>query len=194
MRCFVAVLPPEQVLEQLAGHLAPRRDADADDFRWTRHEHLHLTLAFVAELPDWRVEELCSAMDRWAERQSPLRLRLSGAGAFPDPARARVLWVGVAGEQEAGHLAAWAGQLRDLASHHGGAVDAQRFVPHVTVARSGRPRTAGRVVQALDGFASSTFEVDSVALVQSFLGEGPHRTPRYDVLHHAVLGPAAPGA
>ena len=188
MRAFFAVLPPPEVLEHLAAHLEPRRDADTDrTWRWTRTHHLHLTLAFLADLPDWTEEQLVADAHEWAARQEPVRMSWAGAGAFPDPGGAKVLWVGVAGELARSRLTAWSRGLRDLASHVGADVDGQRFTPHVTVARSPRKVTAGRWVQALDAYESPEFLIDQVALVQSHLG-GPGRSVRYEVREAFPLG------
>lgn len=193
MRCFLAVLPPPEVVEHLDDHLEARRLADTDrDWRWTRTAHLHLTLAFLADLPEWREEDLAAALDAWSARHRPLTMSFGQAGAFPEPGRAKVLWVGVTEPAAREELSAWAGQLRALATHHGADVDGQRFVPHVTAARSPRARAAGRWVQALDAYRSPSFTVTEVALVRSHLGQGPGRSPRYETLHEAVLGRPAP--
>lgn len=189
MRAFFAVLPPTEVLEDLAAYLEPRRDADTERvWRWTRTQHLHLTLAFLADLPDWREEELIASGEEWAARQHPVRMSWGRAGAFPDPGAAKVMWVGVTGEDARQELVGWSRALRDQANHAGAEVDGQRFTPHVTVARSARRVSAGRWVQALDAYESPEFVVSEVALVQSHLGEGPGRSPRYEVRHTFTLG------
>ena len=181
MRAFFAVLPPAEVLDDLAGYLEPRRDADTDRvWRWTRTQHLHLTLAFLGDLPDWREDEVIAAATQWAGRQRPVTMRWGGAGAFPDPGAAKVMWIGVTEEDVGRELTSWARALRDLASHAGADVDGQRFTPHVTVARSARRVRAGRWVQSLDAYESPEFTVEDVALVESHLGEGPGRSPRYE--------------
>ena len=189
MRAFFAVLPPQEILDHLTTHLEPRRDADTErKWRWTRPEHLHLTLAFLADLPEHREEELAETATDWASRQHPVRMRWARAGAFPDPGAAKVMWVGVSDEDARRALVAWSRALRGLANHSGAEVDGQRFVPHVTVARSARPVRAGRWVQALDAYESPEFELDQLALVQSHLAEGPGRSPRYEVRHRLTLG------
>lgn len=194
MRAFLAVVPPADVLDDLLDHLRPRAEADraarhrgGADWRWTRPEHLHLTLAFLPHLPEHREEELAERLDDWAARRAPVPMRLAGAGAFPDPGSARVLWVGVQGLEAREALGRWAARLRDLASHCGASPDGRRFTPHVTVARSGRPRSAGRWVQALDTLESHRFRVGEVVLMESLLGQGPGGTPRYHVRHRATL-------
>ena len=189
MRAFFAVLPPPEVLADLAAYLEPRRDADTDrSWRWTRTEHLHLTLAFLAGLPEHREEELIAAASEWAARQHPVRMSWGRAGAFPDPGAAKVMWIGVTSDEVGAELGAWSRALRDLSSHSGAEVDGQRFTPHITVARSARRVAAGRWVQALDAYESPEFEVADIALIQSHPGEGPGRSPRYEVRHTFTLG------
>lgn len=188
MRAFFAVLPPPDVLDHLAAHLEPRRDADTDHtWRWTRVQHLHLTLAFLGDLPEHREDDLAASATEWAARQRPVSMRWGRAGAFPDPGAAKVMWIGVTDEEVGRELAGWSRALRDLSSHAGADVDGQRFTPHVTVARSPRRVPAGRWVQALDAYESPEFLVDEVALVQSHLG-GPGRSPRYEIRHAFSLG------
>lgn len=186
MRAFLAVVPPPEVVESLETFLEPRRDAlaPAGQWRWTRAEHLHLTLAFVPELEEWREEQLVDDGERWAGRHTPVALALGGAGAFPSPGSARVVWAGVDELGREGTLAAWAKGLRAVANHAGARVDATRFSPHVTLARArGRPHPAGPLVQALDTLRTPAWVADEVSLVASWLGQGPGGTPRYEVRH-----------
>lgn len=190
MRVFVAVVPPAPVVEAVEEFLQPRRDALAAQgrWRWTRSEHLHLTLAFVPDLDAWREEGLVEAGEEFAARQQPLDLCLSGAGAFPDPGAARVLWAGV-DEERPGTLADWAAGTRRVLSRAGARVEGTRFTPHVTLARSvGGRHAAGHLVQALDTLRTPTWTVDELVLVASWLGEGPNNTPRHEVRHRWTLG------
>lgn len=189
MRAFLAVIPPEEVVDELMSFLEPRRDALAQRgrWRWTRAEHLHLTLAFLPELEEWREEGLIEAGSDWAERATRVALSLAGAGAFPGPGSARVLWAAVtegSGRGEGTGLAAWARSLRAAASRAGARVDGTRFSPHVTLARAvGRPGPAGHLLQALDTLSTSNWSAAEVHLVRSHLGQGPGGTPRYEVRH-----------
>ncbi|MFK5633632.1 RNA 2',3'-cyclic phosphodiesterase [Ornithinimicrobium sp. LYQ103] len=190
MRAFLAVVPPPQVVDALLDHVGPRRDALAAEglWRWTRPEHLHLTLAFLPDLAEWREEELLEAGAGYAARQDPLELRLVGAGAYPDPGGARVLWAGVE-ESVPGTLGSWSKGLRAVASHAGAGVDGTRFSPHVTVARaSGRPHPAGHLLQALDTLRTPPWRAEEVVLIGSHLGQGPGGTPRYETRHTWEIG------
>lgn len=183
---FVAVVPPMEVVEELDAFLEVRRDAE---LRWTRPEHWHLTLAFLPDVPGHAVEPLVDALAEVAGRRRPLTMTLTESGAFPDPARARVLWAGVGTTAEdAEELARLATGCRTAAATHGIETPRERFVPHVTLARSGHPFEATRWLRVLDTFRSSAFTADRVTLFSSHLGEGPRRTPRYEVEAEVLLG------
>ena len=78
-------------------------------------------------------------------------------------------------------------------SRAGARVDGQRFHPHVTLARLGRPANVTSWVRLLDAYDGPRWHVDEVALVASHLGEGPRRRPRHEV-RGDVRPRAGPGA
>ncbi|RNI22766.1 RNA 2',3'-cyclic phosphodiesterase [Flexivirga caeni] len=174
-RMFVAIRPSEEVREQLADFLAPR-----GGMTWIDPEQWHLTLAFLAAVPDHRQDDLVAALARTAVRHDAFDLQLSGAGAFPDAVAAKALWL-----RPSVDLTALATGVRHAANSVGATPDGQRFVGHLSVARQRRPIDARRWLQVLDTFASDSWRVDTVELVASYLGEGPHARPRHETV--AVL-------
>jgi 2'-5' RNA ligase len=187
MRMFVAVLPPDEVVEHLDEFLEPRREHAA--FRWTLADQLHVTLAFLDDVPDRSLDALVENLRRGAGRRTPFAARVAGGGAFPDPTHAKVLYAGLAMSVEARtELDRLATGARAAAGRAGLAVDGARFRPHLTLARLGRPREVTRWVRVLDTYEGPEWTVDRIALVQSHLGEGPSRRPRYEVVDELTLG------
>ncbi|GAB3071308.1 RNA 2',3'-cyclic phosphodiesterase [Nocardioides zeae] len=185
MRLFTAVLPPDDVAAHLDAFLDVRRAAA--DLRWTRGDAFHLTLAFAAEVEEWRLDEVLERTAVAAARRTPFEVRLAGGGAFPHPDAGKVLWVGAPTAAE-GELEALARGARAAYATAGAPVDGARFRPHVTVARSGRPVGLDDWVKLLDAYAGPSWVVDEVAVVASHLGEGAGRRPRHEVLATAPLG------
>ena len=182
MRCFIAVTPPSDVVSDIDRFLEPRRIATENSpWRWSRPTTYHLTLAFMADHPGHRVEELIQALDEWAGRHAPLAMSIAGAGGFRGPECAKVLYLGVPGAA-AVELGEWSGQLRALVTHHGGSPYGTGFRPHLTIARAQRAQKAGRLLQALDTYESREFVVPEVVLVESRLATRTH-----EVLHRAAL-------
>jgi RNA 2',3'-cyclic 3'-phosphodiesterase len=190
VRMFVAVVPREGVVEDLEEFLAPRREAAA--FRWTVPDQWHLTLAFAANVPERSYDDLVARLTRAAAKRSPMQARIAGGGAFPNVSRAKVLFAGVETTDEEELRRAATGARAALVKA-GAEVDGQRFRPHLTLARMGRPVEATKWVRLLDGYAGPTWQIEEVALVGSHLGEGPRRRPRHEVVETFSLGRAGSG-
>ena len=185
-RMFVAVVPPDEVVEHLEEFLAPRREAAP--YRWTLPEQFHLTLAFAAHVPDRAYDDLVARLERAARKRSPMEARFAGGGAFPNVGRARVLYAGV--ETDGEELSRAATGARAALSKAGADVDGQRFRAHLTLARMGRPVEATNWVRLLDGYSGPSWRIEEFGLVASHLGEGPHRRPRHEVVETFSLGRA----
>lgn len=186
-RLFTALLPPADVLDELSRFLEPRWDADTP-WRWTRPESWHITLAFMASVPESRIEPLAESLHEVRGRRVPLLV--GGGVAFPDAARARVLGLQVGPDHDA--IARLAGSVHRACSRAGADVDGTRFHAHLTVARAPKPQPAGRWMDLLDTFESTAWTADEFALIESHLGEGPRGTPRYEIVQTFPLHGARP--
>jgi 2'-5' RNA ligase len=187
MRMFAAVVPPEEVLDGLEEFLAPRREAE--QLRWTRPESWHLTLAFMADVPERSLDDLLERLGRAARRRTPFTLSLGGGGAFPGPSRAKVLYAGVDGAPEAlEELRRLSVGARAAANRAGAPAAGAAFRAHLTLARSGRPIEATRWLRVLSEYRGAAFAVTDMVLVESHLGEGPGNRPRYDTVAAFPLG------
>jgi 2'-5' RNA ligase len=185
---FVAVQPPTPVVEHLDAFLDVRREAAA--FRWAPAEQLHVTLAFFADVPDRRLEDLVERLGLAAARRTPFVAAVAGGGAFPNVGEARVLWAGLElAEEGRTELTRMATGARAAAARAGVPVDGQRFRPHLTVARLGRPEEVTPWVRLLDAYRGPSWTVDRLTLLASYLGEGPRGRPRYEPVADLPLSP-----
>jgi 2'-5' RNA ligase len=185
MRMFVAAVPPPEVLEDLEEFLSVRREVAA--FRWTVPEQWHVTLAFLADVPDRAYDDLLDRLGRAAAKRHPVRATIAGGGAFPNVGRARVVWAGV-DLDDAEELRRLAVGCRAAASKAGIEVAGERFKPHVTLARLGRPAEVTSWVRLLDAYRGPAYDIDEISLIASHLGEGPRKRPRYEVVETFRLG------
>ena len=183
MRIFAAVLLPEEVAEDLEGFVEPRRQVDGP--RWVPPSQWHLTVAFAPSVPERAIEPLLEAVAVATGRLTPTPVSLAGGGCFPDVTRARVLYAGV---RRGEGLAPLAASVRTACSVVGAAPDGGPFVPHVTLARFGRPVEATRWLRVLDSYAGPSWTVDELAVVQSHLPRERGRRPRHEVLARLPIG------
>ena len=187
MRMFVALLPPDPVVEDLAEFLAPRQEA-GDGLRWTVPDQWHVTLAFFGDVTERHLDDLVERLGRAAAKRTSLELRFSGAGAFPNPGRAKVIYAGVDAGGGAEELRRMATGARAAGAKAGAGGEGGRFHPHVTLARINRPIEATRWIRVLDGYHGPSWPATEMALVESHLGEGPRRRPRYEVVESFGFG------
>lgn len=184
---FVALTPPQRALEDLEEFLSPRQEAGAG-LRWTVPEQWHLTLAFFGDVAERHLDDLVERLGRAAARRAPVDLTITGGGAFPHPGRAKVVYAGVdtAGRDE--ELRRMATGARAAGTKSGAGGDGGRFHPHVTLARSGRPIEATRWIRVMEAYRGPTWTATELVLVESHLGEGPRRRPRYEVVETFPVG------
>jgi 2'-5' RNA ligase len=172
MRLFIALAPPPAAVADLDAACAPFRPT-RDDLRWTSTEAWHITLAFLGEVGEASLERLLPRLERGARRHAALRLSLGGAGAFPSPRRANVLWTGLSGDRKAlGDLAATvnaAARRAGVAAPDAG----RRFRPHLTLARCRAPVNVAQIVADLDGYTGPSWPAEEIYLIRSRLNDEP---------------------
>lgn len=147
---------------------------------WCRPEDLHLTLAFLGELPPDALPRLEDAARTVAAGHRAFTLRTAELGGFPDARRARVIWLGLAPCPALEDLAA---DLRQALAARGVPFDPKPFRPHLTLARLRRTCS----VEAFPSPESRSFPAERIVLFESRQGSG------YVPLRTWPLGPPAPG-
>jgi 2'-5' RNA ligase len=174
-RAFVAVEISEAARRQIADRLAVLRREPGVPVRWVRPELMHLTLAFLGEVPPDFIAAATARLTECASGHGPFTMRLKGLGAFPSPTRARVVWIGAEqGRDEVCTLQA--GVVKALRSA-GYQPERRPFSPHLTI---GRVRVPADVSGAVAGqFESEPFAIDRVVLFRSVLDPAG---PVYSVL------------
>jgi 2'-5' RNA ligase len=147
VRCFVAVDPPDGVRTAILGVREALREAGPRaDVRWNDPAGLHLTLSFLGETDEVRVDDVCGALEGVAGRHRAFVVGAGGIGGFPSLERPRVLWVGlVDGLREIGLLAA---DVERSLLPLGFPLAARPFNGHVTIGRVRSPRGVSRVSRA----------------------------------------------
>lgn len=154
---------------------------------WVQPRNLHLTLIFLGDVSMNEVPRLCSAMTRAAAELPPFDLEVRGAGAFPNPARPRTLWLGVGDGSE--EMIQLHDALQDALAELGYRPEGRRFRPHLTLGRVRQtPRDAGALVQLLEERRDYLADVMSVADITLFSSELTKDGPVYDPLGEAELG------
>lgn len=176
---------PQDVREHLDDYLEVRRLAEPA-LRWSEAERWHITLAFLPDVAEVDLDDLCERLGVACAKRRPLSLALGGGGVFGGPMTSRVLWADVpASDEDRAELDRLARGVRNAAAAAGTVVEGGRFVPHVTVARSPAPRDLRHLLDILELYHGSAWEARSVDLVASHVGAGP---VRHEVVDTFTLG------
>jgi RNA 2',3'-cyclic 3'-phosphodiesterase len=143
MRIFIALDIPAEIQAALIEYMNHAR-ALAPDARWARVEGLHVTLKFIGEVTEARVQEIKTTLTSVKAR--PFAVRFEGVGFFPNAKAARVFWAGVDGGNALPQLAS---AVDAALEKIGIAREAKPYHPHLTLARANT-----RPLRALQTLAS----------------------------------------
>jgi 2'-5' RNA ligase len=199
IRTFVAIDLTDELRRSLAGvqdrlkrDLLPQaKPVQRDLFRvqWTRPEALHVTLKFLGEIEESRVEPIRVALREVLTGFHRFTVEVEGIGTFPEARAPKVIWAGLKpnGSEHLRHLAA----MVDRALVPLGFPREERpFSPHLTLARV---KDGGRLIaQALRGSggyghtsrpgALGTMSIEQVTFMRSELRPtGSVYTPLFTV-------------
>lgn len=166
VRGFFAVELPGEVRAGVAAAVEALRRAAPADVRWTPVENLHLTLKFLGQVPERRIQELGRLAASRLQRLQPFRVGFAGYGAFPSARAARVLWLGVS--EGAAPLARVARKLDAVAGKIGVARERRPYRAHLTLGRLPRPERVA--LEGVEAPGIAAFDVEEVVLFQSRLG------------------------
>jgi len=167
MRLFVAVDLSEE-LKEVIGSIAESIGVFKGVKPVEKH-NLHITLMFLGEVPDRRVEIVKEQLR--SVEMSGFKIGLKGIGFFPSPSSVRVVWVGV--EEGKDDLCKLAGEVEKSLKKLGFKRD-KEFVAHATIARVKRitPDERDKMLKILNEYLDydfGTMDVSDFRLKKSTL-------------------------
>ena len=128
IRTFISIdIPLTDAIDEVLGEM--RR---ADNVRPVPKEQIHLTLKFLGDQDEKKVEKLCSSLKDALHGTEPFDIVVEGVGGFPDMKHPKVVWLGVKDPK----------RLIELSDKVDSAIkavklrsDDKRFSPHITIGR-----------------------------------------------------------
>jgi 2'-5' RNA ligase len=180
IRTFVAAAftVPEEVRELL------RRLSRIDrSLRPVAVDNLHVTLKFLGDVDKGQVADITQRMQNVAGTQPAGTVEFRGLGAFPNPARPSVVWIGM---HEADFLSSCAAGLESSFEALGFARESRAFQPHLTVMRV-KTRPSERLLELLAEMAAVRFGSAAINAITLFRSDLRHEGPRYTELATARL-------
>jgi 2'-5' RNA ligase len=170
IRAFLAIDPPENILQEMSRLQEKLKREISGRISWTKPQGQHLTLKFFGDLSTDDVKNICSAVQNWVTSEQSLNLKIENLGVFPDARKPRVIWCGVTGDVE--KLSGLQKQLDSDFAGIGFPAEERPFQAHLTLGRIKDSRGLTGINEALtkyNAFAAGEFSCKELILFQSEL-------------------------
>ena len=183
MRLFIAVELIDEIKDEIESQVK-RLKRMGGNVRWVQREAMHITLKFLGDVDENRLEGIEKAMDRTVAEFSPFDIAMEGCGTFPPRSfKPRVLWIGV---KDMNPLMKLQEKLEDELLSAGFQKETRAFHPHVTLGRVKGTSALRKLVEemrAMEDFPFGKMRVERIILFRSKLTpDGPIYTRLYEAL------------
>jgi RNA 2',3'-cyclic 3'-phosphodiesterase len=131
----------------------------------------HFTLRFLGPTTREAREDIIARLSA-AGLGPKFQVRFGELGAFPNPRRARILWLGATRGGE--RLSELAAVSEEAARNAGFAAEGKRFTPHLTLSRIDPPQNIAPLLEQKHHYKVE-MTVAALVLYRSQLGGGPAR-------------------
>ncbi|MDE3178205.1 MAG: RNA 2',3'-cyclic phosphodiesterase [Acidobacteriota bacterium] len=177
MRVFAAIDLPFAVRSELGRAVADFRAAllnlggKDSSVRWVNPDGIHLTLKFLGEISESRVQQVTAALAKASSFPS-FEIEIRGFGFFPSSKKPRVFWAGIEAPPELRQLAS---MVDEAMAGLGFPIEKQEYSPHLTLARFKTTPPQPALESIAKDHATRSFgrvEVDSFFLFESRLAAG----------------------
>ena len=187
MRAFIAIELPKEIRDSLA-NLQDKLKSTGADVKWVEPDNIHLTLKFLGEIDDQKLDKITSILENIAKDKNYFHICISSLGAFPRISSPRVIWVGIdTGEKETKEIVkALEGKIEKI----GIPKEDRPFSSHITIGRTRSALNLQKLAKGLETLESdlkikvAEFDVTKITLFKSTLTP---KGPIYEVLKEASL-------
>jgi 2'-5' RNA ligase len=181
VRAFVAVAVGAAVREALAKVLETLKASRAR-VAWVAPGNLHLSLAFLGNVPGTMLPLLGMALDEAAAPVAPFSFDAAGVGAFGSIRSPRVVWAGV---RPCPALMILQQRVADGLAGIGVELETREYRPHLTLGRVRAPHGRERLAAALQAVRETEFGAVRVGEIVLMRSELRPEGARYTPLHRA---------
>ena len=181
IRLFIA-LELSMTQRKEVGEFQEKVKRHLSNVRWVKRENIHLTLKFLGETEDARVEQVKAAVNAACSDVEPFLIRYGESGVFPTVKKARIFWVGVKEGQDS--LGNFVEIIEEEMAGLGYRKEKRPFHPHLTIGRARNAPPENSINKYLTegiSFESSSMTINKVVLFESRLNRsGAIYRPLYE--------------
>ena len=138
-RVFIAVDVEKEIKEYLKQLIEEIKAFDIPNIRLVKAKNIHITLKFLGEVEDDRVQDIIEALTGIDNRFERDFSRITDIGVFPNMKKPHVLWLGIDdGKEQFSKIAEF---VNNSLSVYGFTKSKRPFSPHLTLGRFKNPVT-----------------------------------------------------
>ncbi len=126
--------------------------------KWVEKQNLHLTLKFLGEIAEDRIDTISKALDKISALVNPFEFFYNGIGGFPNSNRAKVVFVSTENDEKLVELM----KTVDREFSTLGFKKERSYVPHLTL---GRVRNGSVNLNHLDNLHFSKLSVEARGII-----------------------------
>jgi 2'-5' RNA ligase len=187
MRAFIAIALPQEIrdfLEGIQNQLKPH----GADVKWVEPRNIHLTLKFLGEIDESKLNRVSVILDEVAGLLPPFAVTINAVGAFPKITSPRVIWAGI--DKGDGEIKKIAQELEERIAEIGIPKEERRFSSHITIGRTRSGLSLDKLAGGLEKTAllakdaRQEFLANKITLFKSTLTP---KGPIYEILKEANL-------
>ena len=136
-RIFIAVDVEDELKRYLEDLIKEIDDLEIPNIRLVKPENIHITLKFLGEVKDDRVDDIIEALTGIDTRFNRGKSKIIDIGAFPNMKKPHVLWLGIDdGKEQFSKMAEF---INNSLGIYGFTKNNRPFSPHLTLGRFKKP-------------------------------------------------------
>jgi len=132
LRTFIAIELSESMREVIAAVQKQLKKSDCD-IKWVKPQSAHITLKFLGDTSEDKLNELKKVLKEVAEKFKPFSFAITELGVFPSLTRPNIIWIGVS--DEANYMQNIAALLENELEKLGFQKENRSFKSHITIGR-----------------------------------------------------------
>lgn len=109
-----------------------KKELSGEAIKWTDLSNIHITLAFLGDTPEEKLEVLNGMLKQKCENKGRFEITLKGLGLFKSISEPKVFWAGI---YQSDHLNTLQSDITAGLIVHGFPTEDRPFSPHLTIGR-----------------------------------------------------------
>lgn len=152
LRIFIGIFPPPEIQRTIAA-IQSTFKVDNSLVRWESQNKFHITVKFLGDIAEKRLDQLQAVLDAAAGTIPPFEITLLSVGCFPSVHSPKIVWIGSPPDDNPDLIQCF-GAVEEACAEVGFKKDERAFHPHITLGRV-KGNISGNLIKTIE---NTTFE------------------------------------